>query len=822
MMRCSVALAALAIVACRETITPEEHIKQAEDWLHTEQFAAVQSHVDSWLAAAAATRDPTALWRLRLIKTEAMLGQQTSPDMVVTLLRGWGGMPDTGVLKSQRPRWLILQARAMYSLSRSAEAKDWLDRADIAAQSAGRADLSAEIELRRAFLSMDENKYSEAHHEFDEVLAEAHRLRDRYLEARVENAIGLLLIDESRHDEAIPVLERSRELALEIGASDTAARTEGNLGFCYYRLGDYERARDRIVQAEAEFLRNGNLFEVQAWTGNAGNVSYSTGDLAAAMASYKAALRTARQLNSRVWVGRWLNNLATVAIDRGDWDAAEQYNDEARKLKAEMNDAGYEASSLLNAAQIAAGRGNPDEARTLFQSALGKDSEDPTVVLEAHAGLAQLYSQRGKQAAAEAEFRGTIDEIDRRQSRLFKDDYRLSWLDSLISFYQKYVEFLMAQNQPERALEAADASRSKVLTSQPIPRLTAAEYRQLAQRSHAVLLEYWLGPKQSYLWVITPSRIYCHTLPAEAEIRSLIRTYRAVVSGGRNPLMVADTTGRSLYTILLAPAVADAGGNADFIVVPDDELYSLNLETLPDGLHDDRFWIESATIRISPSLNYIASNAPLRGKPRNSRLLLIGDPDPALSQYPKLEFASTEISEIASAMSAAQPVVVKGASATPASYSASQPADFGFIHFSAHAAAAALRESALDSSVILSGPPDKCRLMARDVAQIHLNAELVTVSACRSAGSRTYAGEGLVGFAWAFMKAGAKNVIAGLWDVNDQSTVRLMSGLYSGLAKGQREADALRSAKLALIHGGGSYAKPFYWAPFELYTARAE
>ena len=65
-------------------------------------------------------------------------------------------------------------------------------------------------------------------------------------------------------------------------------------------------------------------------------------------------------------------------------------------------------------------------------------------------------------------------------------------------------------------------------------------------------------------------------------------------------------------------------------------------------------------------------------------------------------------------------------------------------------------------------------------------------------------------------------MIAGLWDVNDQSTVRLMSGLYSGLAKGQREADALRSAKLALIHGGGSYAKPFYWAPFELYTARAE
>ena len=104
---------------------------------------------------------------------------------------------------------------------------------------------------------------------------------------------------------------------------------------------------------------------------------------------------------------------------------------------------------------------------------------------------------------------------------------------------------------------------------------------------------------------------------------------------------------------------------------------------------------------------------------------------------------------------------------------------------------------------------------------IPLNAELVTVSACRSAGGKTYGGEGLVGFAWAFMKAGAGNVIAGLWDVNDRSTVQLMTTLYSRIAQGAPVAEALRSSKLALIHGGGSYAKPFYWGPFQLYTARA-
>ena len=71
------------------------------------------------------------------------------------------------------------------------------------------------------------------------------------------------------------------------------------------------------------------------------------------------------------------------------------------------------------------------------------------------------------------------------------------------------------------------------------------------------------------------------------------------------------------------------------------------------------------------------------------------------------------------------------------------------------------------------------------------------------------------------MKAGAGNVIAGLWDVNDRSTVQLMTTLYSRIAQGAPVAEALRSSKLTLIHGGGSYAKPFYWGPFQLYTARA-
>jgi len=46
------------------------------------------------------------------------------------------------------------------------------------------------------------------------------------------------------------------------------------------------------------------------------------------------------------------------------------------------------------------------------------------------------------------------------------------------------------------------------------------------------------------------------------------------------------------------------------------------------------------------------------------------------------------------------------------------------------------------------------------------------------AGTRAYSGEGLVGLSWAFLRAGAHNVVAALWEVSDASTPQLMDRLY--------------------------------------------
>jgi len=75
-----------------------------------------------------------------------------------------------------------------------------------------------------------------------------------------------------------------------------------------------------------------------------------------------------------------------------------------------------------------------------------------------------------------------------------------------------------------------------------------------------------------------------------------------------------------------------------------------------------------------------------------------------------------------------------------------------------------------------------------------------------------------MGFAWAFLQAGAQNVIASLWDVDDASSVEIMRRLYKEIVAGQTPAQSLRAAKLALLHSGNRGRLPYYWGPLQVFT----
>jgi CHAT domain-containing protein len=220
-------------------------------------------------------------------------------------------------------------------------------------------------------------------------------------------------------------------------------------------------------------------------------------------------------------------------------------------------------------------------------------------------------------------------------------------------------------------------------------------------------------------------------------------------------------------------------------------------------------------MEVAPSLNMLTSHRP-PSAPSDS-LLVVGDPEPAVEEYPRLPFAANEIEQISKAVAPRKTTVLQGSHAVPAAYRDAQPAQFAWIHFAAHAASN--RATPLDSALILSRGQDKAyQLSARDVMNLPINASLVTLSACRSAGATTYSGEGQVGLSWAFLRAGSRSVVAGLWDVTDRSTAKLMTDFYDQLARNAAPEDALRHAKLMLLEGGGVYRKPFYWGPFQLYV----
>jgi CHAT domain-containing protein len=271
------------------------------------------------------------------------------------------------------------------------------------------------------------------------------------------------------------------------------------------------------------------------------------------------------------------------------------------------------------------------------------------------------------------------------------------------------------------------------------------------------------------------------------------------------------------------PALPSLPHGSRVLIVPDAALYALNFETLPADcrqqtadcrLQGRHYLIEDLEIAVAPSLAMLNTHPPAAAPTRS--LLLIGNATARAPEYPGLKFAGAEMASVARHFPAGHVTSLDGARAVPAAYREAMPDRFSHVHFTAHATANL--DSPLDSAVILSGPDAAFKLYARDVAAVPLNAELVTVSACRSAGERTYSGEGLVGFAWAFLRGGARRVVAGLWDVDDKSTAELMDGLYAGLAAGEPAGKALRAAKLTLLHRDGPTAKPYHWAPFELFT----
>jgi CHAT domain-containing protein len=474
-----------------------------------------------------------------------------------------------------------------------------------------------------------------------------------------------------------------------------------------------------------------------------------------------------------------------------------------------------------------------------------------------------VYASQGRTSLADSLYRKALSTIDTARAGLIKEEHRLSFLTTATRFYNDYIDFLVSHDRAREALAVAEHSRARTLAEGlrvPVSQLSGAAFHpeQNARKLNSVVLSYWLKPDLSYLWVVTPTKVALFPLAGQDEIDAAVQDFRKALLGPRPD--TASAPGQKLYELLLAPAqkllpspcpASAAGGRCGqgapeggrraagapteeaprVIVIADGSLLSLNFETLLVPSPQPHYWIEDATIANASSIALLGASSsrtvalsrsqgmgqlkPVSTSASGPKLLLIGDPVYAGSEFPKLTQAKLEIERVESYFSPATRLVMDGASAKPSAYATTKPIHYDYIHFVAHGTAS--RVSPLDSSIVLSKDGDAYKLYARDIMAQPLRAELVTISACYGAGNRAYSGEGLVGLSWAFLRAGAHNVIAALWEVNDLSTPQLMDNLYLNVRKGQDPATALRTAKLAMLHSENVFRKPFYWGAFQLY-----
>jgi CHAT domain-containing protein len=100
------------------------------------------------------------------------------------------------------------------------------------------------------------------------------------------------------------------------------------------------------------------------------------------------------------------------------------------------------------------------------------------------------------------------------------------------------------------------------------------------------------------------------------------------------------------------------------------------------------------------------------------------------------------------------------------------------------------------------------------LAGLRLDADLVVLSACRTAGGVVVDGEGVQGLTAPLLAAGARSILATGWRVGDERTVFLVEAFYAELARGRTVGDALRTAKLAAL---ARKAPASIWAAFTVF-----
>jgi CHAT domain-containing protein len=464
---------------------------------------------------------------------------------------------------------------------------------------------------------------------------------------------------------------------------------------------------------------------------------------------------------------------------------------------------------------------------------------------------AAAHAALGNDEAALADLRSAMTTVEAVRARLVPADFlKQQFHVASEDLYSRAIALQVRQGRHTGALETAERARSRAFVdllasrdlplderNKPLPLVfrggdlrsdaaapaaTSTDLVATAARLRSTLIAYWVTGDQVFVWAVSPdgsvkgSQVDVRqsklldlirattpfgeaARPAAADARIALTT-----RGAESMAIQVPTSGawRELYDLLIKPvrhALPRTPGSL-LTIVPHGPLAALAFAGLQD--EGGRYLLESFTLHYAPAgaaLEFTAAQR--RPAARQGRVLVVSDPvPPTLSTLdrplPRLPGARAEGRAIEALIPAARMTRFEGEAAREGTIREAA-ANKSVLHFATHAI---VRDHDPFSSFLALGRAgdDDGLLTAQEIYRLRLDADLVVLSACRSAGGRV-TGDGIATFARAFLYAGAPSIVASLWDVADEPTNRLVPAFYRSWLSGASKARALRAAQLALL-----------------------
>ena len=331
------------------------------------------------------------------------------------------------------------------------------------------------------------------------------------------------------------------------------------------------------------------------------------------------------------------------------------------------------------------------------------------------------------------------------------------------------------------------------------------------------LLSYFLGEKTVYKFLITKDKLDVKTINIEGDIVKKIQ-------GLRNSIKYQDAVGFDLIsTELYDQLIPKIGSNIrELVIIPDGVLGTIPFETLSYPANGRvRYLIQDYKLSYDYSAKLLY-NRMFESTDKSTHGILLMAPvdfsenDTRLSDLPESKQEIDHIKHLFLGDNWRTTISV-GEDARESVLKSDSISSYKYIHLATHGL---VNESKPELSKVFLKPGDgeDGSLHSSEIYNIHLRADMVSLSACETGLGKISKGEGVVGLSRSLMYAGADNILVSLWQVSDESTAEFMIEFYKHHIYHSDDnlfADDLRWAKIRLIKSD-EYSFPYYWAPFIL------